>query len=75
MSAIQMMQSKRPTGHTFRHTCATKPLEGGHDIGTVREPPGQKDIQTTMNYTHAPDRGGKGVQSSESGWRLAVGGL
>jgi len=32
-------------------------------IRTVQEPPGQKDVSTTMIYTHVLNRGMRGVQS------------
>jgi integron integrase len=55
--------TKRVTCHTFRHSFATHRIERGHDIRTVQELLGHRDVSTTMIYTHVLRHGARGVRS------------
>jgi integron integrase len=50
--------SKLVTAHTLRHSFATRLFEAGHDVHTIQELLGHRDVATTLLYTQGARRGG-----------------
>ena len=68
--------SKWATRHTFRHSFVTHLLEDGHDIRTVQELLGHRNVGTMMIYTYVLNRGSMGVRSpADNLWHNLAWGL
>jgi integron integrase len=62
-AATKARLNKRVTPHVLRHSFASQSLDGGMDIGVLKELLGHKSVETTMIYAHAMRKPGLGVRS------------
>ena len=57
--------SKRPTGHTSHHLCATHLIEAGYYIRTAQELLGHSNLKTAMIHIHVLNWSLAGVRSPD----------
>ena len=62
-AATKARLNKRVTPHVLRHSFASQSLDGGMDIGVLKELLGHKSVETTMIYAHAMRKPGLGIRS------------
>lgn len=61
---MEWVVCRKATANRLRSVAGKSPqLQRGHDIRTVQELLGHKEVKTTMIYTHVLNRGPAGVRS------------